>query len=459
MDNDHDNPHPQQERPPETVTGDTTEPAAHVEKSQNTQSEASKTEVKKKTAPRRSTRKKAEAAPLPVPGVLNMRDLAGLPDVMWLVDNLLMLMGVSVLHGAPGSLKSFVALHIAGCVAYGMPLLPGGEPCERGLVLYLAFEGITAFKARRRAWLRFQKLTEPDLDALKLINPRKERIENVEGINFDLSDPAKIGKLIALAHEISRLEGLPIRLIVIDVLKEALKDGIESVKTFRQAAEFARMIADALRTQVLLLHHNRSNSEEMRGPTSLEGAIETRLLLKRDGSRLALKVAKNREGDSGYTIAMRSHKMTLGATTSDRPISSLAIEVMGVVEDASIEDVSLARLVQIASAMKPGEPLTMAVLIRLLGWSPDGRGGKQREWVRAALDGATAEKPIVVHLGGDHYRRLWLGRIAKHEYVFCEAIDPSEAKEAAQMAKSGVEPEITPALKMPAKKTRNDSEA
>lgn len=427
------NPNPDPVTPPEPI-------AFPAPSSDPKNPKATKPRVSAKTKP-----KPKPDAPRTIPGVLNMRDLAGLPDVAWLIDNLLMLTGVSVLHGQPGTLKSFVALHIAGCIAYGLPFLPGGEPCARGIVLYIAFEGITAFKSRRRAWLRYNKLQEPDLDALKLVNPRKERIENIEGIDFDLSDPAKIGKLIALAIEISKMENLPIRLIVIDVLKEALADGIESTKTFRLAGTYARQIANALSTQVLIVHHNRSNSEEMRGPGSLEGKIESKLSLKRDANRLALKVAKNREGDSGYSIAMRAHKMTLGATADDKPITSLAIEVLGIVEDAGVEEVSLARLMQIATAMTPGQPMQMAELLRLLGWSADGRGGKQREWVRKALDGATTEKPIIVHLGGDEYRRLWIAMANKHETVFCERIDPVEAKEAAELRKA--EAEVTAALK------------
>ena len=173
---------------------------------------------------------------------------------------------------------------------------------------------------------------------------------------------------------------------------------------------------------------------------------ESKLSLKRDANRLALKVAKNREGDSGYSIAMRAHKMTLGATADDKPITTLCDQrILGIVEDAGVEEVSLARLMQIATAMTPGQPMQMAELLRLLGWSADGRGGKQREWVRKALDGATTEKPIIVHLGGDEYRRLWIAMANKHETVFCERIDPVEAKEAAELRKA--EAEVTAALK------------
>jgi hypothetical protein len=139
--------------------------------------------------------------------------------------------------------------------------------------------------------------------------------------------------------------------------------------------------------------------------------------------------------------------MTLGATQDDRAITSLSIEVLGITQESGNEDVALSRLVQIARAMT-GEPLMIPALIRLLEWSADGRGGKQREWVRAALDGATAEKPIICNLGGDQYRRLWIARVKGHEHVFCQSIDPADAREAAAIATAGVDAEVSAALRM-----------
>jgi hypothetical protein len=135
-----------------------------------------------------------------------MRDLARLPDIEWCIHALLQQVGVTVLHGAPGTLKSFLALHIAGCIAYGLPFVPDAPKCRRGLVLYVAYEGLVAFKHRRRAWLRLQGLPEPDHDALKLVNPRKQKLEGIDGTDFDLSDGSKVRNLIASGKRLSEKE-------------------------------------------------------------------------------------------------------------------------------------------------------------------------------------------------------------------------------------------------------------
>jgi RecA-family ATPase len=163
-----------------------------------------------------------------VRGVLNLGDLKRLPDADWVIDDFPMRRSLSVLHGNPGVMKSFTALHIGHVIAYGLPWLPDSEPTERGLVLYLAFEGLRGFKNRRLAALRHRHLPDADFDALKVINPFKDQVDGIAGIDFDLLDAQSVMRFIMMALEIKRFENLPINLVVIDVLKEAI-GGIESV--------------------------------------------------------------------------------------------------------------------------------------------------------------------------------------------------------------------------------------
>jgi hypothetical protein len=387
---------------------------------------------KVKTKPKRprSLKKKPQAQKLEIiPGVLNMADLARLPDLEWAIHGLVQRVGVSIIHGAPGTLKTFFALHMAGCLAYGMPFVPDGPKCRRGLVLYVAFEGLRAFKQRRRAWLKLHRLPEPDHDALKLINPRKEKLEDIDGIDFDFSEESKARNLIGCGKSLSAREGLPVVAVFVDVLKESLKNGVESVKTFTQAAQYARMIADELQCQVIIIHHNTSNSDQMRGPKSLEGHIETRIAVKRNGNFIGAFWAKNREGLSLFTMVLRAHKMTLGVDKEGEEINSLAIETLGIDEDGSMAaDDTGSKLREIAVEMTDGEELLMAPLLRRLGWSEDGRGGRQRGWVRQAIGDATQEKPRLVHLSGETYKHLWIRKDRGREIVCCRQLTTEEVK-------------------------------
>lgn len=78
------------------------------------------------------------------------------------------------------------------------------------------------------------------------------------------------------------------------------------------------------------------------------------------------------------------------------------------------------------------EELTMAELLRRLEWSKDGRGGKQRAWVREAIGGATDEKPRLVHLSAATYRRVWMRRDGSHEIICCRQSSADEANAEAE---------------------------
>jgi hypothetical protein len=381
-----------------------------------------------KAAPQAKAKTKGKGKAKPsetIPGVLNMADLNRLPDPEWLVHELLMRQGVSVLHGAPGTLKTFCALHIAGCTAYGLPFWPDGPVCRRGIVLYIAFEGLRAFKHRRRAWLRQKGLPVPDHDALKLINPRAYKIEDIEAVDFDFGSEAKVRNLIGIAKRLAAAENLPVVMVVVDVLKEALDRQVESTRTFTQAGMYSRLIADELKCQVLLLHHNKSNSENMRGPVSLEGAIETRIAIKTDGFTINATWKKNREGPTNFTLVFLAHKITLGVTSEGEELTSLAVETLGIAEEGAQSDGNTSKLRQIAASIKD-EELSVAQLLIRLEWSKDGRGGKQRGWVDDAIGNATEEDPRVVHLAGDDYRAVWMRRQGRNVFVIGHVLTAAE---------------------------------
>jgi hypothetical protein len=343
-----------------------------------------------------------------------MGDLQRMPDIAWTLDGFLMDQSVSVLHGSQGAMKSFTALHIATVLAYGLPFLPDGPPVKRGIVLYVAFEGLRGFKARRLAAMRHRNLPDTDIDALKLINPSKETISGIEGIDFNILDAQSVMRFIMISQEIQKLENLSIRLVIVDVLAEALA-GVESTKTFRVAAEHGRMIANLLSAHVMFLHHNKSDAERMRGPSNLRGHVEGIFSLTKSGSDLKLNITKQREGESGYALHFKVHRITIGVDADEKPIVSPALSLVGVTEH--VDDATDSRLVQILSAMEPGSDLTIPGVVKLLGWSRDGRGGVQRKMV---ID-AVPEEARNVHLGGNLYRTGWRDTVDGHDIIHCRS--------------------------------------
>ncbi len=74
------------------------------------------------------------------------------PPLEWCVDGLLPLSSVSMLVGAPGSKKTFLAIDLAVCVALGKPWL--GKPVRQGPVLFIDEQsGLHALQTRIHAAL------------------------------------------------------------------------------------------------------------------------------------------------------------------------------------------------------------------------------------------------------------------------------------------------------------------
>lgn len=80
-------------------------------------------------------------------------DLAeALRPTRWLIRNYLERGAVGALYGPSGSLKSFIALEMALCVASGRPYR--GNSVRQGSVIYLAAEGQRGLSKRILAWER-----------------------------------------------------------------------------------------------------------------------------------------------------------------------------------------------------------------------------------------------------------------------------------------------------------------
>ena len=86
--------------------------------------------------------------------IAELRDSSGLDDLprpVALIDGLVYRNEVFQIIGASGSLKSFVALSMAGSVATGLPWF-GRDIRTSGPVLFIAAEGATGIRQRVRAW-------------------------------------------------------------------------------------------------------------------------------------------------------------------------------------------------------------------------------------------------------------------------------------------------------------------
>lgn len=258
-------------------------------------------------------------------------ELMALPPPEWLIDDILVKAGLSLLYAPPESYKSFVAIDLALCVATGTPW--HGHPVRQGFVLYIAAEGGPGIGKRVRAWLKAHDLPVTAANVAWLI----ESITVVK----DSEDMDRLSKRLEI-----ELERVPV-LIIIDTLARCF-EGDEN-----QQEDMGGFVAgiDKLRHQygscVLAIHHTRLDGGRERGNTALRGGLDTMLALERTDTGIVISCAKQKDAehfddidlvfepvegtDSGVVVANPNVR-------NDAEILDQMVEALGQIQPARWDD-------------------------------------------------------------------------------------------------------------------------
>ena len=203
--------------------------------------------------------------------LVSIAELASLPPPTFLIDGTITVNGLSMVWGRSGSLKSFVALDKALCVATGLPW--HGRKVKQGRVVYLAAEGASGLASRAMGWLRTRGRDCPDPD--------------FQIIPHSLALPTQ-SDLDALIAALS--DGAPISLIVIDTLSRTFGKGNPNqpadMNIFVEAVERLRQTTGA---HVMVIHHagkDAANGEV--GNEGLRNASDTIFFIKRTSKNIEL---------------------------------------------------------------------------------------------------------------------------------------------------------------------------
>ena len=201
--------------------------------------------------------------------------LDSLPAPEPLINGILFRGTLAALYGPSGVGKSFVAMAMAMSVASGSPWQ--GHDVANGPILYVAAEGSFGLAQRRRAWMEHARLYQVDGD---LWLPRA----------VNLLDPQWAAGLVELAEDVNPY------LTVIDTVARSMQGGDENASRDMGALIGA---ADALRfatgTTALLVHHTPRNADNLRGHSSLEGAVDTAIEVRGDEGTFTLRCAKQKD--------------------------------------------------------------------------------------------------------------------------------------------------------------------
>lgn len=227
----------------------------------------------------------------------------------YLVKGLIPREGLVVAWGPPKCGKSFWAFDLAMHVALGWTYR--GRRVTQGPVVYVACEGALGFRARVEAF-RQRHLSEQS-----------------ESIPFYLV-PATIdlvgefGELIA-AINAAVGEPMPVA-VVIDTLNRSLRGSESSDEDMGNYIKAADAVREAFGCAVIIVHHCGHEASRPRGHTSLTGAVDAQIAVKRDSTgTIAATVEWMKDGPEGDEEFSRLEAVEVGVDDDDEPITSCVV--------------------------------------------------------------------------------------------------------------------------------------
>lgn len=229
-------------------------------------------------------------------------DILAQPAQGWLIRSVLPKQSLALVYGQSGSGKSFLTLDMAGCILRGRPWY--GQRVSKGGVIYIAGEG--HLRNRLRAYLAQHGLAAADLSGLRVINTY-----------LNLRDPK--ADLLPLLHELQNAAASMggVSLVVIDTLNSVMGAGDENESADMGAMiEAAKRIGEALRSSVLYVHHSgKDEARGARGHSSLKGALDAELYVKREEHQRTVTLTKVKDGEDGKEFVFALQPIDLGPST------------------------------------------------------------------------------------------------------------------------------------------------
>lgn len=200
----------------------------------------------------------------------------------WAVKGLIPTNGITVLYGASGSGKTFLAAHLALCIASGSDFLKH-KVKKKGVVIYIAAESPTSLERRLAV---MSQLNEIGYGNFKF---KGNEVSIFKG-NIDLFNyPDNLIGAIELFHD--ALDG--VGLCIIDTLSAAFAGLDENSGDMALVVKQAEYIQRKLLCPVVIIHHTGKDvGRGLRGHSSLRGNIEQALYVEGLTNPRLIKVDK-----------------------------------------------------------------------------------------------------------------------------------------------------------------------
>jgi len=311
-------------------------------------------------------------------------------DAEYLIQGLFPRCALIVTWGPPKCGKSFWTMDAALHVALGWEYR--GRKVKQGPVVYCAFEGQSSYGKRAEAfrlrWLAKNADPVPFYLVAARMNFIGEHGELIGAIRLHLGANTKPA------------------MVVLDTLNRSLVGSESDDKDMAAYVRAADAVRETFQCAVDIVHHCGVDGSRPRGHTSLSGAVDAQLAVKRDAAdNVIVEVECMKDGPEGDKIACRLEAVEVATDPHGQPITSCVV--------MPVEDMATSKPVKIKGARMPKAAQTA---LRAL---------------REAIDEAGGPAPASNHIPAG-VRVVSLERW--REYAYRRGISASEEPRARQQA-------------------------
>lgn len=249
------------------------------------------------------------------PEMLDLDQIDQLEPPSYVVEDTITETGFTLIYGPTASFKSFLALDLLLCMAYGKPWC--GKEVLPKTVLYIAGEGVGGVKKRVRAWRQEHGMLDTKAPFYMLRH----------GLNF--TKPEDIDALLTLARDFTQRTGLTVDFAAVDTVARAMvgsdENDASSMGLFVSACDKVR---HHLNCGLIAVHHTGKDKElGARGSNALPAAVDTEIFVERtEGTeRMTMKITKQKDDEETAPRRFVAVKVDL-PRAGIKPVTSLVLK-------------------------------------------------------------------------------------------------------------------------------------